>query len=127
MNGWPVIDIAYPIEIPSGIRFLEANVGKAYDNALDEIAGGLAEIYRDEIQAAGAVDTRFFIDTVGIRYAKRNERGVGSLAGYAGVVEHGWIYRGQGQKSYPGRFPAAKAIVKLDAVVYDAFERQLYR
>lgn len=125
--GWPAIILAYPVLIPAGIRTLAPDVQDYSEDALQEIAEGLVGLYKQEIIAVGAVDTRFFLDTVGIRFASRGERQVASDAFYSGIVEHGWIWRARGQDSYPGRFPAGRAIAQLEPVIEDAFTRQLYR
>jgi hypothetical protein len=127
VHGYPTINIAYPVLIPSALRELGQDIESDAEAALVEIAEGLVTIYQEEIEAVGAVDTRFFLETVDIRYATRFERGVGSRAFYAGVVEHGWTARARGQESYPGRFPAARAISRLEPVIESAFDRQLRR
>lgn len=124
---WPTIVFAYPVLIPDGIRTLAPDIQDYSEDALEDIAEGLVGLYQAEIQAVNAIDTRFFIDTVRIRFATRGERHVASDAPYSGIVEHGWINRGRGQESYPGRFPAAKAVSRLEPVIEDAFTRQLFR
>lgn len=125
--SFPILDIAYEVTIPDAVRFVGADIDDASELALEEIGIGLVGLYKGEAAAVGAIDTRFFIDTIGVRYATRFERGVGSLAPYSGVIEHGWIYRARGQASYPGRFPAARAVARLDSVIEDAFSRQMRR
>lgn len=125
--GWPSIIFAYPVYIPDGIRSLAPDVQDYSEDALQEIAEGLIGLYKEQIEAVDAVDSRFFLETVGIRFASRGERHVASDASYSGVVEHGWIFKAGGQESYPGRFPAARAVSMLEPVIDDAFQHQLFR
>lgn len=124
---WPTLTIAYEVTLPRGLAYLRSDITNAEEAALDTIAWGLVNIYQAEIEEVKAVRTGFFRDTVRVRQSARLIRWVGSLANYAAVVEHGWIYRARGQQSYPGRFPAARAIARLDTVVEDAFFHQLMR
>lgn len=120
---WPTLGVAYVPEFKVPALF----TSRQAEGALDTIAAGLVIIYKQEIAIVGAIDTRFFIDTVRIRSKKKGQRDVASDAPYSAVVEHGWIKRARGQVSYPGRWPAGRAIVMLDSVVESAFSHQLAR
>ncbi len=121
--AWPALQFVYQPVFETPVIFSQQQA----ERALDDISAGLIIIYKQEIAIVGAVDTRFFIDTVRIRSARQGVRMVASDAPYSGVVEHGWIYRARGQGSYPGRWPAARAIASLDRVIDTAFSHQLVR
>jgi hypothetical protein len=118
------IRIAYPVEIPDALRRLGHDLQEDSEAALDEIADGLVDVYKEEIEAVDAIDTRHFIDTVRVREASiRFERLVASDAGYSGIVEEGR----DDTPNYEGRFPAARAIARLDPIIENAFDHQLAR
>lgn len=125
---WPVIVVAYPVLIPDALRHLEGELSDFAVEPLDEVADGIARRYQEEIEAVHAIDSRHFIDTVSSRAAtRRDERIVKSDAEYSGVVEHGWITRAKGQDSYPGRFPAARAVASVEDIITDAYSRAFNR
>lgn len=122
------IQIAYPVSISDALRRLGPDVDDMAEEALKEIAEGTVALYQGQIMAVKAIDTGYFINTVHVRSAtSRFEREIASEAPYSGIVEHGWIYRGKGQESYPGRFPAARTIPQLAPIIGDAFAHQLGR
>lgn len=124
MYEFPGLMVSPIPEIPEAITFID---NRQIEAALDDVSSGLVRVYKEEIEAVGAVDSGHLRDTVRVRSRRRGERYVASDAEYSGVVEHGWINRAKGQASYPGRWPAGRAIVLLGPVVEEAFARQLRR
>lgn len=126
--AWPVITVL-AAHIPDALRFIGGDVDAIYEPVLDEVAGGLVKFYQYQIMAVGAVDTAWFINHVRILAAGSRYRivGAGPEVPYSGVVEHGWIERARGQASYPGRFPAGRAIGMIEPVIGDAFAHQMWR
>jgi len=111
-------------QVPAALTFID---NKQIEQALDDVSSGLISLYQAEIEAVGAVDTGYLRDTVRVRSRRKGERFVASDAEYSGVVEFGWINRAKGQASYPGRWPAGRAVVLLGPVVEQAFARQIRR
>jgi hypothetical protein len=124
--AWPIIDVI-AAHIPNALRQIGGDVDSIFEPALDEIASGLIRLYQAQIMAVGAIDSGDFINTVEVREKGHRYRIVASKVSYSGVVEHGWIERARGQASYPGRFPAARAIGQLTPVIGDAFAHQMWR
>lgn len=128
MPTWPVIEIT-AVHIPDAVRNIGADIDKVFEPALDLIAGGLAKFYQYQVMAVGAVDTSWFINH--IRVFEKGSRyrvvGAGPEVDYSAIVEHGWIERAQGQLSYPGRWPAARAIGMMPPLIHDAFASQMWR
>jgi len=75
----------------------------------------IADLYRFYIIATGSVDTGEFLESVhvepGTTSGTFDEQitHVVASADHSRVIEFGWINRGKGQASYPGRYPAQKA------------------
>ena len=124
--AWPIVEIGF-VRIPEAIRYLGPDINKATEPALDEIAKGVIRLYKEEITAVDAIDTGFFINTVHTRFATKGERVIASDANYSQVIETGWAKRAGGQASYPGRFPATRAIARTGPVIENAFDRALRR
>lgn len=125
---FPVIEIT-AIHIPDALRHIGGDIDAIFDPVLDEISGGLIRFYQAQIMAVGAIDTSWFINHVRLLAKGHRYRivGAGPEVPYSGVVEHGWIERAQGQLSYPGRWPAARAIGMMEPVIGDAFAHQMWR
>ncbi len=49
--GYPTIVLAYPVFIPDGIRTLAPDIMDYSEDALQEIAEGLVDLYKQEIEA----------------------------------------------------------------------------
>ena len=103
------------IDIPESVLEL----GKALNGPIGELheaaAHYLADAYRNYVVAVGAVDTGELLGSIHVEdgfsplFGERSKFVVASAL-HSSVVEYGWIDRGQGQASYPGRYPARSAI-----------------
>jgi hypothetical protein len=123
-----ILEVLYPPTYGEGLKSLGFDLAQAMEKALDILGGQMVRLYKEEITAVDAIDTRFFLDTVAVQEPHRpHERIVKSAAAYSGVVEQGWVYRARGQESYPGRFPAARAIGRIEPEIEDAFSQVLAR
>lgn len=123
-----IAHVLYPPTYGAGLDDLGYDLSNVSEDALDIIGGRLVRLYKEEITAVDAIATRFFNDTVAVQEPHRlNERTVKSAASYGGIVEIGWVYRARGQESYPGRFPAARAIERIEPEIEDAFSQVMAR
>lgn len=117
------------ILIPTALYQLGETLGTQIGFAIDQIAEDVAETYRQTIIGVGAVDSTHFVGTVhveeGSEVAGWLERLIKSEAFYSGIVETGWINRGRGQASYPGRHPAAITIALSRGTIRDALDDHL--
>lgn len=125
---WPIIDVV-AAHIPDALRHIGGDVDAIFEPALDEIAGGLVRLYVAQTLAVGAVDTTWFINHIRVFGKGHRYRvvGAGPEVDYSAVIEHGWIERAQGQASYPGRWPGARAIGLMEPIIGDAFAHQMWR
>jgi len=106
------------VSVPKEVLNLSEELKAPIEEIQYAAAHYVADAYRYYVVAVGAVDTGAFL------YSIRTEDGpygsgitqskyVVSQINYAKVVELGWVDRGRGQASYPGRFPAKKAVESL--------------
>lgn len=123
LNSFPALTIAYVPVLPETVEFITS---RQLEEALIDISDGLIAVYQFQFEAVSAVDTGQTKDSVRKRVISKYVREVVADSP-ARIIEHGWIYRARGQDSYPGRWPAGKAVVMLDAFVVSAFTRQLMR
>lgn len=121
------------VEIPEAIRMIDRSLEEVVTAGFIDLAERMVEEYQGAIETVGAIDTGYFRDTVKVREMSieglEKTAYVASDAPYSGVVEYGWIVRGRGQASYPGRYPGNLAISNLltSGAVNSAFENQLMR
>ena len=100
--------------VPEVLYDLSRTLQKPISEVDDAVAYYLADAYRSFITAVGAVDTGEFLFSV---HVEEGPQGGGISTKYvvadvdhAAIVEFGWTDRAAGQSSYPGRFPAQKAV-----------------
>jgi hypothetical protein len=112
------------VTISRDLLTLDAVVAREFAAAQDGVAEEIAIAWRDAVEAVGAVDSRRYLDSIDVRARAERTGDVRTLLieapaaeGYSDVVERGWINRGRGQESYPGRHPAQKGIEEADAHV----------
>jgi hypothetical protein len=125
------------VVIPDAIHNMSQELGEPISEGIaDEVAEEVAVRYRGAIEAVDAIDSGRFHNNVHARAAVRTgefyERTVisedeeGPIP-YSDVIERGWINRARGQASYPGRYPAMKAVDNLQPVVDESLIHQLER
>jgi hypothetical protein len=128
---WGVYTLTQEVEIPDALRHIGDIFHDPFEQAMDDIANGYVALYKGEIVSVGAVLSGRFRDRVHVRSASRYgdtiEKIIASEVPYSGVVEYGWIERARGQASYPGRYPAARAIDRGQLMLREAFDNQLAR
>lgn len=122
-DSFPALTVGYIPFVPESVQFI---TNSQLENALIEITDGLVVTYQYQIEEVGAVDTGETRDSVRRRARSKYVKEVIANSP-ALIIEHGWIYRARGQDSYPGRWPAGRSVVMLDAFVVSAFTRQLMR
>lgn len=100
--------------VPEVLYDLSGALQKPISEVDDAVAYFLADAYRSFIVAVGAVDTGELLFAV---HVEEGGEGGGLSTKYvvadvdhAAIVEIGWTDRAAGQASYPGRFPAQKAV-----------------
>ena len=123
---FPSLEIA-AMPAPGSLRNLAQEIGQIGELALTDIGDDFVSLYQQEIAAVGAVDSGDFMNTVKVRRQAWHQRDIASGVAYSGVVEEGWTKRARGQESYPGRFPAKRAIARMGPIIQSAFNNQLMR
>jgi hypothetical protein len=102
------------IEVPDGVMHLSRELQSPINELSDASAQYLSDAYKYYVVVVGAVDTGELLYSIHVEEGPSggdsHRKYVVAGANHAKVVEIGWIERGQGQASYPGRFPAQKAI-----------------
>ena len=102
------------IDVPEAVMNLGEQLQDPMDDLLDVSAHYIAGAYRSYIVKEGAVESGEFLRSVHVegdfRLAGDRHKQVVADVGYSAVIEYGWISRGAGQASYPGRYPAQQAI-----------------
>jgi hypothetical protein len=100
--------------VPEALYDISGQLQKPISEVDDAVAYYLADAYRSFIVAVGAVDTGELLFAV---HVEEGPSGGGISTKYvvadvdhAAVVEIGWTERAAGQASYPGRYPAQKAV-----------------
>lgn len=71
----------------------------------DAVLNYVADAYKFYVVAVGAVDTGELLESIHVE-----GNSIVASSQHAKVVEIGWTERAKGQASYPGRFPAQKAV-----------------
>lgn len=124
-----------PAPISSPVRHISDALQDPIDAVADAVAELVAGLYVAAIASVGAVLSGRFRDKVKVRTARREgatrlrevASGDPGEVPYSGVVEFGWLHRARGQESYPGRFPARKAVSTAKPFVRDAIAGQMMR
>lgn len=102
------------IEVPDGVMHLSRELQVPIEHLSDAAAHYLSDAYKHYVVEVGAVDTGELLESIhveeGASGGGEHRKYVIASANHALVVEIGWTERGQGQASYPGRYPAAKAV-----------------
>lgn len=105
------------VEVPDGVMHLSREFQNPIGEFADAAAHYLADSYKFYVVDVGAVDSGELLYSIhveeGASGGDHEKKYVVAGANHAMVVEIGWTERGQGQASYPGRYPAAKAIAFL--------------
>jgi hypothetical protein len=113
------------------LQNLPSIIAREFKRAMiDEIAPALVSHWGTALGEVGAVDKGTYLESI--------EAGVpASFSGgdvtaitieapaaeqYSDVVERGWLKRGKGQESYPGRFPVKRAIEEADPEIVKALD-----
>jgi len=122
-TSWPALSVGYVPDVPEALTFID---NRQIESALSDVTDGLIRVYQQEFENVDAVDTGKTKRSVRKRGRGRFEKEVVADTP-ALVIEHGWIKRARGQDSYPGRWPAGRAVVLLGPVVEQAFDRQMRR
>lgn len=129
-----MLNLEVRIDIPSEVLHLSRELQSPINEIHDAAAQYLSDSYKFYVAAVGAVDTGDLITSIHVEEGPSggvlHQKYVVAGVPYAIVVETGWTERGQGQASYPGRFPAQKAIESfLDAMksgeIVDALQWRL--
>lgn len=100
--------------VPDVVYDISGQLQRPMEEVKDAIVYYLADAYRSFIVAVGAVDKGHLLFSV---HVEEGPSGGGMFIKYvvadvnhAAIVELGWTNRAQGQASYPGRYPAQKAV-----------------
>jgi hypothetical protein len=105
------------IEIPAGVLNLSQELQSPIEDVSDAATHYLSDAYKFYVVEVGAVDSGELLFSIhveeGASGGDYHRKYVRAGAAHAMVVEVGWTERGQGQASYPGRFPAQKAVESL--------------
>jgi hypothetical protein len=109
-----MMDLTMTIELPDGLMNLSQEFQAPIEEFSDAAAEYIRDIYKYYIDQAGAIRSGAFLQSVHVEEGPsgsgEHRKYVIADVPYAKVVEIGWIERGQGQTSYPGRYPAQDAI-----------------
>lgn len=102
------------IVIPEILDNLSDSLQRPIEQIDEAITYFLADAYRTFIVAVGAVDKGELLFAVHVEEGPSggglHTKYVVADVDHAAVVEFGWTERASGQASYPGRFPAEKAV-----------------
>lgn len=102
------------LEVPDGVMHLSRELRIPIEELGNASAHYLADAYKFYVVEVGAVDSGELLYSIhveeGASGGSHERKYVRASANHAMVVEIGWTERAQGQESYPGRFPAAKAV-----------------
>ncbi len=105
------------IDVPDGVMHLSRELQSPIDELSDAAAHYLSDAYKYYVVAVGAVDKGELLYSIhveeGASGGGQHQKYVVADANHAMVVEIGWTERAQGQLSYPGRYPGAKAVEHL--------------
>jgi hypothetical protein len=100
--------------VPESLQDLSGHLQRPIEQIDDAVAYYLADSYKYYIVAVGAVDTGELLMSVHVEEGPSggglHTKYVIADADHAKIVETGWLNRAKGQASYPGRYPAQKAV-----------------
>lgn len=112
-----MLNLNVRIDVPREVLHLSETFEGRIDKLHDAAALYLSDAYKYYIYVVGAVDTGELLGSVHIEEGPSGGgdhiKYIVAGADHAMVVETGWILRAQGQASYPGRFPAQRALEHL--------------
>jgi hypothetical protein len=113
-----MLSLSMSIQVPGEVLNLSRELQIPIDELSDAAANYLADAYQYYVVAVGAVKSGELLQSIHVQEGPSSDGGdrlkhVVATANHAAVVEYGWIERGKGQLSYPGRFPAEKATMAL--------------
>lgn len=103
-------NLEFTIQVPDEVLNLSREFQGPMDELIDAAALYISDAYKYYVVVVGAVDTGELLHSIHVEEGPGRVKYIRASADHAMVVEVGWIHRARGQASYPGRYPAQKAV-----------------
>lgn len=107
-------NLSLRVQVPDGALHLSRQFQEPLEELSDAVAHYLEDAYKYYSVVVGAVDTGEHLFSIHVEEGPSGgdeyQKYVVASSGHSMVIEIGWTERAKGQASYPGRFPAEKAV-----------------